>query len=291
MGGMKFWQALSFTETEQLPALARICEEVGFFGVNVADHVFVPEVVRSRYHYSEDGRPPFGSETEFPEPWAAISAMAAVTERLHFTTAVYLAPLRHPLVVAKSVATAAALSGGRVTLGAAVGWMREEFDELGEDFGTRGRRLDEMLEILRTAFAGAPFEHRGRFYDWGRVRIAPAPPGPVPIWIGGASDAALRRAARNDGWLGAGNAPDEMPGVMETLRRHRREAGREGEPFEVIAALTEPPTPDRVRRMEDLGVTGFVSYPLLYVLGPGTSVAEKRAALERYGDEIIAKSR
>ena len=98
---MKFCQALSFTETTQLVALAQVCEEVGFEMAFLSDHLFVPEKIRSRYPYSENGSPPFGPDTEFPEAWAAISAMATATRRLRFTTAIYIAPLRHPLEVAK----------------------------------------------------------------------------------------------------------------------------------------------------------------------------------------------
>ena len=95
---MKFWQSLSFTETSQLVPLARICEEVGFHGAFVSDHVFHPEKLESKYPYSPDGAPPFAPETEWPESFAAISAMATATRRLHFATAVYIATLRHPLL-------------------------------------------------------------------------------------------------------------------------------------------------------------------------------------------------
>jgi probable F420-dependent oxidoreductase len=287
---MKFWQSLSFTETDQLLSLAQICEEVGFHGAFVSDHLFHADKLVSKYPYSEDGSPPFGPDTDWPESWAAISAMAAVTERLRFTTAVYIAPLRHPLVVAKAVATASALSGGRVALGAGVGWIREEYDQLGEEFRTRGRRLDEMIEILRAVWTGEMVEHQGRFYAFPRLQMRPTPVGRVPIYVGGASDAAMARAARNDGWLGSGNAPDELPGIVEKLRSMRREAGLGEEGFEVIAALTAPPDPGLVHRLEDAGVTGIVSYPFLYTIGPGSTLDQKRAALEQYGNGIIGRS-
>ncbi len=215
--------------------------------------------------------------------------MAAVTERLRFTTAVYIAPLRHPLLVAKAVATAAVLSRGCVALGAGVGWIREEYDQLGSEFRTRGRRLDEMVEVLRAVWKGGMVEHHGEFYDFDRLQMSPAPPGEVPIYVGGSSEAAQRRAARNDGWLGSGDAPDALPGIVERLRDYRREAGLSSEAFEVIAPITVPPEPDLVRRLEDAGVTGLVSYPLLYTIGPDTTLEQKRAALEQYGSGIIAR--
>jgi probable F420-dependent oxidoreductase len=223
---MRFWQALSFTETDQLVALARTCEEAGFDGIFLSDHVFVPGQLASRYPYSPDGRPPFDAATEHPEPWAVICAMAQVTTHLRFGTAVYLAPLRHPLHVAKSVATASVLSGGRVALGVGVGWVREEFDVLGQDFERRGARLEEMIEVMRKVWAGGIVEHHGRFYDLPPLAMEPRPVAPVPVWIGGTSPAALRRAARYDGWIGAGETPQRAPAVLARLRELRKAAQR-----------------------------------------------------------------
>ena len=286
---MKFWQSLSFTETDQLVPLARICEEVAFHGVIVSDHVFYPARLDSPYPYSQDGRPPFGPETEWPEPWAAISAMAAATTRLRFVTAVYLAALRHPLLVAQSVSTAAVLSGDRVALGVGAGWMAEEFAPLGQDFRTRGRRLDEMIEVLRTLWGGGMVEHHGAHYDFGPLQMSPAPKRTVPVYVGGTSRPALRRAARNDGWIGAGNDPAEVPALVDRLRALRVEAGRVDEPFETIVAVTAQPDVDLFRRLEDAGATATVHYPLLFSLGPGSTLEQKREALERFGSEIIAR--
>jgi probable F420-dependent oxidoreductase len=285
---LRFWQALSFTETGQLLPLARCAEEAGFHGVLVSDHVFFPGKLRSPYPYAGDG-PPFGPGTEFPEPWAAVSAMAAVTSRLRFATSVYLAPLRHPLLVAQSVATAAAISGGRVALGVGVGWIREEYDQLGWEFRTRGSRLDEMIPLLRAVWAGGMVEHHGRHYDFDRLQLSPAPPGPIPIWVGGASPAALRRAARlGDGWLGSGHDPAGLRAVLDELARLRRQAGRGSEPFEVVAALSVPMSLDLLRELEDRGVGSVVSYPPALTLGPGADLERKRRALEEYAEAFIA---
>jgi probable F420-dependent oxidoreductase len=286
---MQFWQSLAFTETDQLVDIARICESVGFHGVFVADHLYYPERLESRYPYTGNGVPPFDSETEWPEAWAAISAMAVATTTLRFNTGVYVAPLRHPLVVAKAVATASVLSRGRVALGAGVGWAKEEYDQLGEDFGTRGARLDEMIEILRKVWAGGMVEHHGRYYDFDPLKMEPKPPAPVPIYIGGKSEPALRRAARNDGWFGSGDDSADVRKIVERLHGYRREYGRQNQAFDIIVPVTAPPDVELFRRLEDAGVTGTVSFPLCQTLGSGTSLDQKRQVLERYANDIIAK--
>jgi len=286
---VKFWQALSFTETDQLVPLARSCEEVGFHGVFLSDHVFVPARLDSKYPYSPDGSPPFTPATEHPEPWAAICAMAQVTTRLWFSTAVYLAPLRHPLHVAKSLATASVLSRGRVALGAGVGWVREEFDVLGRDFRTRGAQLDEAIEVMRTVWRGGLVEHHGRFFDFPPLASEPRPVAPIPIWIGGTSQGALRRAARQDGWIGSGDTPESATDVLLRLHALRREAGLGKRPFEAIVAVVGEPDPDVYHRLEDAGATAFVSYPPAYLLGPGCSLDAKRRAIGDWAAKVIAR--
>ncbi len=286
---MKFWQALSFTETDQLVELGKICEQVGFHGVLLSDHVFLPEKIESRYPYSEEGDPPFEAQTEWPDPWCAISAMAQVTSRLRFNTAIYLAPLRHPLEVAKSVATASIFSGGRTALGVGVGWIKEEYQQLGRNFHDRGKRLDEMIEVLREVWAGGMVEHHGRHYDFDRLQMSPAPTAPIPIYVGGGSEAALRRAARHDGWIGTGDDPARVPSILEKLKVLRKEAGLESEPFDTIVAVTAPPDRDLFHRLEDQGVTSVISYPLAFAVGPRSALDPKRAVLEQYGEGIIAK--
>jgi probable F420-dependent oxidoreductase len=286
---MRFWQSLAFTETDQLAELARICERLGFHGVFVADHLYYPEKLESRYPYTEDGIPPFNAETEWPDAWAAISAMAVATTTLRFNTGTYIAPLRHPLVVAKAVATASALSHGRVALGAGVGWAKEEYDQLGESFRTRGARLDEMIEVLRKVWAGGMVEHHGRYYDFDLLQMVPKPPAPVPIYIGGKSEPALRRAARNDGWFGSGDGPSVVLEIVERLLGYRREYGRQNQAFDIIVPVTAPPDVELFRRLEDAGVGGTVSFPLCQTLGPRSSLDQKRQLLERYASDIIAK--
>ena len=162
---MKFWQAVSFTEIDQLVEVAKLVEQTGFDGILVSDHLFFPEKLGSKYPYTPDGVPGFTPDTPWPEPFAAVAAMAAVTKRLRFATMVYILPLRNPVEVAKATATLDVLTGGRFILGSGAGWMKEEFDQLGVEFKTRGARFDESIEVLRTLWRGGMDEHRGRFFD------------------------------------------------------------------------------------------------------------------------------
>jgi probable F420-dependent oxidoreductase len=287
---MKFWQSLSFTEPEHLVPLAKIAEEVGFHGAFASDHLFVPEKIRSKYPYSVDGNAPFSSTTPWPDTFVTCSALLTATARLEVSTAVYILPLRNPFEAAKASATLSVLSGGRFALGAGLGWMREEFEACNQDFATRGRRFDEMVTVMRALWKGGMVEHHGTYYDFERLEMSPAPKAQIPIYVGGGSDAALRRAARlGDGWIGAGNAPEEVPGLVGRLRALRKECGREGTPFETIVAVSVPPQVDLFRRLEDAGVSALVSWPLAYTLGPGATLDAKRKALETYGNEVIAR--
>jgi len=289
---VKFWQVISFSEPDQMLGIARAAEEAGFHGVLVSDHLFFPGRLQSKYPYSEDGKPGFDGTTPFPDPWTTIAAMAAVTERLHFATMVYILPLRHPLEVAKTVGTASVLSGGRVALGCGAGWIREEFDAVGVDFRTRGRRMNEMIEVMRKAWTGEMVEHSGDHFQFGPLQMSPAPAAQVPIFVGGLSNAALRRAAAlGDGWLGTGQTPDEVAGYVERLGRYRAEAGREAEPLEVIVPLVVAPELDLLRRLRDAGMTATTSYPFTYTIGPASSLSEKRDAMLRFRDTTISKFR
>jgi len=287
---VKFWQVVSFSEPEQLIEIACGAEEAGFEGVLLSDHLFFPGDLRSRYPYSEDGKPMFDGTMPFPDPWTTIAAMAAVTTRLRFGTMVYILPLRHPLEVAKAVGTAALLSGDRVLLGTGAGWIREEYDALGVDFATRGKRYDEMIEVMRKAWTGAMVEHRGVHFDLGHFQMSPAPKRSVPIAIGGVNEVALRRAARlGDGWIGTGQTPEQAVELLGRLATLRREAGRASQPFEAIVPLVTPPDADVFRRLADAGMTSTTAWPFLYTLGPSSTLAQKRESMLRFGESVIAK--
>jgi probable F420-dependent oxidoreductase len=282
---MDFWQAVAFLPTDELLELARAAEDAGFHGIMVSDHVFYPQDLSGGYPYTADGMPIFPHDAPWPDSFCLISAMAAVTQRLHFSNSVYIAGMRDIFTVARTVGTAAVLSGGRVALGVGAGWMREEFEAFGVDFATRGKRLDEMIAALRTLWQGGYVEHHGEFFDFGPLRMEPAPPVPIPIWCGGVSAPALRRATTVcDGFIGEGARPvDEAVEWAGKVMAQRAAGPRADVPFEIVMAVAEPPTPEVVGRLEAAGVTGIITAPWML----GDTPKARLAAVEEFGRSYI----
>lgn len=289
---MDFAVVGAFLPTEELKPIAVAADELGYASFAIADHVVDLEELATPYPYEADGSRRWDFECEWPDPWVLVGALSAVTTRLTFFTSIYVAAMRSPYQVAKSVGTAAVLSGGRVRLGVGVGWCREEFDLLEQEFGTRGRRTDEALDLMEQLWAPGWTEFAGEFYSCERLAMRPAPPGPVPVWVGGLSDVALRRAARHDGWIGDMASVDEAIAVAERLRSFRLEAGRDlDEPFDVVPALTDAFAPEDFLRAAKGGVTMTMTMPWMYYAGQHAPLADKIAAVERFGAEVIAPVR
>jgi probable F420-dependent oxidoreductase len=286
---MEFCIATAFSPVDQLVPLARAAEEHGFAAVSLSDHVVNPVELRSPYPYTPDGSRRWEMGTPWPDPWAAIGAMSAVTERLRFFTNVYVLPARTPFAVAKAVGTVAALSGDRVSLGVGMGWMREEFEAMEQDFGRRGRRADEMLEVIAKLLTGEVVEHHGEFYDFEPLEMLPAPSRPVPVWVGGMSDAALRRAARNDGWISDIHTIEEIAGFRARIDDLRRELGREDLPFAMVCSSLDAVDYDGYRRLEEVGVTHLLTMPWVFYGGFTDDLGERRDGIARFAEDILAR--
>jgi probable F420-dependent oxidoreductase len=285
---LKFCFATTWSDPTQFVAMARAADECGWWAAACSEHVVNPEHIRSPYPYTETGERRWEPFSPWPDPWVSIAAMAAVTERLRFFTNVYVLPLRTPFVVAKTVGTAAVLSGNRVALGVGMGWMEDEFDLLEQPFRRRGRRGDEMLDVIAKLWAGGWVEHHGEFYEFDRLEMSPAPTERVPVYVGGLSDAALRRAARHDGWISDLQTTEELGAVAATLRRYREELGREDEPFAVIGSASDAFDVDGYRRMEEVGVTHLLTMPWVFYSGFTSDLGEKLDGIRRFADDVIA---
>jgi probable F420-dependent oxidoreductase len=284
----------------ELIGVARLLDDAGYHGLMVSDHLVFPRDLESRYPYSPhpDGRPIWGPDTVWPDPWVLIGAMAAVTRQLHFTTNIYVAPMRPILQVAKEVGTASVISGGRVALGAGAGWMREEFELQGQDFTNRGKRFTEMIGALRELWRGGWVEFHGDYYDLPALTMEPHPAEPIPIYVGGHSDAALRRAAKvADGWIGNAYPWDEAAHHVGRLKEFLADEGRADDEFEIICGLYAMPEPELFERAEsELGITATLCRP--WALDPeirrleadgGAPPAEAyRESIERFAADVLA---
>ncbi|MFC5202752.1 MULTISPECIES: LLM class F420-dependent oxidoreductase [Streptomyces] len=213
----------------ELAEIARAADRSGFAYVACCDHVAVPRRLAD------------AMSTVWYDPVATLAFLAGVTERVRLLSHVAVVGLRHPLITAKQYATLDHLSGGRLILGVGAGHVREEFDAVGADFRHRGAVLDESIDALRAALGQDEFpEHHGKLYDFSGLGQRPRPAqARVPLWVGGSSPAAVRRAAlKADGWLPQGDPRERLPGQIATLRRLREEAGVR-DPL-TVGAITEP---------------------------------------------------
>jgi probable F420-dependent oxidoreductase len=213
---------------ELLACIGREAEERGFAAVWVGEHVVLFEEYASSYPYADDGRIPAPSGSGLLEPLDTLSFLAAHTSTVRLGTAMVLLPQRNPVYTAKQVATLDWLSGGRVDLGVGVGWLEEEFRAVNVPWPQRGRRTDEYLEVLTTLWTDETSSYEGEFYSLNPCQMFPKPvQSPVPIHIGGESDAALRRVARaGHGWHTFNRAPDELAEPLAALDGHLAKEGR-----------------------------------------------------------------
>ncbi|MFD3742959.1 TIGR03619 family F420-dependent LLM class oxidoreductase [Nocardia sp. NPDC058633] len=283
---MKFYISTAYLPVEEIIPIAQAADALGYHGMAIPDHLINLAEISTPYPYTSDGQRRWPPHTPWPDPWVLAGALATVTQNLRFVTTVYVAPLRDPFTVAKVVGTAALISGGRVELGLGVGWCKDEFDVFGAQFTGRGRRTDEMITVLRRLWQPGWTEFEGTYYQFPRLEMSPTPP-PIPILVGGLSDAALARAARNDGWIGDLMTTAEAIDTATRLHRLRHEQGRDTTDFTVIAPLTDAFTPDQFQRAADAGVTHTLTMPWMYYSGPDAGIAEKIAGLEKFHGQFL----
>jgi len=295
---------------ETLRLQAQYAEDLGFDTVWVIDHIVIPRRVRSVYPYAADGVSTFIPDQPLLEPLAALNFLAGCTHRVRLGTSVLIIPYRPPLLTAKQLATLDVLSGGRLILGAGAGWMEEEFQALGLDtFARRGAVTDEYLRLFKALWTEETPVFHGEYVQVADLGFAPKPvqkPHP-PIWIGGHTFPALRRAARfGDGWLPLGNLPPAVftPTALREqialLRELTRSAGRpEGAvtvsfagavSFGAVADADRRPLggqPEQIAAdlcaYRDAGVSDF----LLMFTHLQSGVADRLKAMERFVRDVL----
>ncbi|MGE2833312.1 TIGR03619 family F420-dependent LLM class oxidoreductase [Mycobacterium sp. SMC-4] len=282
---MKFYISTGFLDTREILELARAADELGYDGLGIPDHVVNFAELKTPYPYHESGQVRWDPFTDWADPWVLIGSLAQVTTRLRFVTTVYIPALRDPYSAAKSIGTAAYLSGGRVELGIGVGWCREEFELMGAQFSQRGGRTDEMVELMRELWQPGWTEFHGEFYQTPKLEMSPPAPH-IPVLVGGRTERALRRAAVNDGWIADQMNTADALAIVSRLRELREAAGKTMDDFTVLAPLTDAYTPEHYIRAEEAGITTILTMPWMFYSGRDASTAEKIRGMERFRTDM-----
>jgi probable F420-dependent oxidoreductase len=282
--GLMYANAGPFAFPEMLTHLARTAERVGVESLWTIEHVVIPVGYESRYPYDPSGRIPAPDQMPMPDPLLPLAYVAAVTEKLRLATGILILPQRHPLYVAKEVATLDVLSHGRAILGIGIGWLAEEFQALGIPFEERAARTAESVRAIRSLWKDEPQPFHGKFYRWEKLESHPKPlqkPG-VPIVVGGHTELAARRAARyGDGFFPGVTDEAKLVELLQIMRDECKKLGRNPDEIEVTSGRAVPDR-DNVRQLEDLGVSRFMVPP------PAFDPEGVTQGLEKLGD-LIAK--
>lgn len=261
---------------------AEAADRLGYDSVWLPEHLVLP-IDMSGSPYEGQQHPPVPPTTPLFDAAAMLSHVAARTRSVRLGTYVYLLGLRHPFVSARAFGTLDWLSGGRAVIGAGAGWLRSEWAALGVDPATRAARLDEAIGVCRRLWTEETVAHEGPHFPFPEVAFEPKPlQRPIPIFVGGESAAALRRAGRlGDGWIGMSHTPESAANAVAALRAHRAEAGRLGEPFEVTVGGDCASVAD-VEAWEDAGVDRLI-------VSPWRRSSEALEAMEAFAGGVMAQ--
>jgi probable F420-dependent oxidoreductase len=244
---------------DQYLALAQEADRLGFHAIFVPDHLVAPLAYAAQYPYRETGRPRFLPDTPFADPWVMLGHLAAATTRIRLGIGVFVLPLRNAFAVAKAAATVQVLSGGRLLFGVGIGWMREEFDAVGEQFERRGPRAEEMVAVMRKLWSGEPVEHAGEWLQFPLVQASPPARPTIPLLFGGTSVTGLRRAARlGDGWYGPPSSLEQAIGHRAALTAERAAARSEATAFPIFVRVTGPATVEAALKFREAGFADLV---------------------------------
>jgi probable F420-dependent oxidoreductase len=288
---VKFTLAVAMNPLDQLVELARTAEECGFASVALPDSLFYSEKVSADYPYTPDGSRFWNADTPWVDPLIAAAAMGTATSRIRFYTQVLKLGSRNPVLLARQVGSVAALTGDRFGLGVGLGWSPEEFAWCGTEYAHRGPRADEAIEVLKLILGGGMVDYHGRYYEFDKLQMSPAPRQPVPIYVGGHTEAGLRRAARvGDGWTSAMIKFDDLRQVIARLGELRAEYGRAEEPFEIQAVCVDKFGVDGYRDLLEAGVTDVIVMPWMnYGIGFDGELAAKQDAVRRFTHDVIER--
>ena len=286
---MKYTVSVAMSPIEQLIELAKTAEEVGFDSIALPDSIFYMEKQSADYPYTADGSRMWNEDTPWADPLIVAGAMGAVTSTLRFYTNVMKLGSRNPLLLARQVGSVANLTNNRFGFGVGIGWAPEEFEWCGVPYAKRGKRVDEMIEVIKLVLAGGMVEFHGDFYDFDRLQMSPAPSEPVPFYVGGHTDVALKRAARiGDGWTSAMLTCDQLAEIIGKLKALLAEHDRADVPFEFQAVCIDKFDVGGHRELAEAGVTDNIVIPWIFDgHGFDAPIEKKKDSLKRYADTYI----
>ncbi|VEG38613.1 putative F420-dependent oxidoreductase, Rv2161c family [Mycolicibacterium flavescens] len=286
---MQYTCAVPMCPIDQLVDIARTAEEVGFTSIALPDSIFYMEKQSADYPYTPDGSRMWDENTPWVDPLIAAGAMGAVTSTLRFYTNVMKLGSRNPLLLARQVGSVANLTNNRFGFGVGIGWAPEEFEWCGQPYAKRGKRVDEMIEVIKLVLAGGMVEFHGEFYDFDKLQMSPAPTEAVPFYVGGHTDVALKRAARvGDGWTSAMMTGEQLAETIAKLKALLAEYGRADAPFEFQAVCIDKFGVDGHRELAESGVTDNIVMPWVFEgLGFDAPLKDKQDSMKRFADTYI----
>lgn len=287
---MKFAYHATMCPPGQYLPLAQAAETAGFDTFTFPDSICYPKDGSDVYPYNDDGTREFLDGVPFLEPFIAIPYLAARTERLRFTTSVIKLAIRQPVIVAKQLATLGVILGDRFGFGIGISPWPEDFLACQIPWDKRGKRMDEMMEIINGLMSGNYFGYQGEIFQIDPIKLCPVPEHHIPLLVGGHAKPALRRAARlGDGWISAGSSLEELRDMIGQIETFRREYGRDQQVFEYHAMTEAAYTKEGLYDLAAAGVTEvIIAFRNPYDAEPDTqTVEEKIGMINWYAENVI----
>ena len=287
---MKFTYHATMCAPDQYLPLALATEEAGFDGFTFPDSICYPEEGSDVYPYNDDGTREFLDGVPFLEPFVAIPYLAARTEKLHYTTSVIKLAIRQPVIVAKQLSSLAVMLGDRFALGVGISPWPEDFEACQIPWEKRGKRMDEMMEIISGLMSGEYFGYEGEIFNIAPLKLCPVPEHHVPLLVGGHAKPALRRAARlGDGWVSAGSSLEELQSMIGQIEEFRKEYNRDTGEFQYHAMTEAAYSAQGLDDLTGAGVTEvIIAFRNPYDGKPDTqSLEEKIGMINWYADNVI----
>jgi probable F420-dependent oxidoreductase len=287
---MKFAYHATMCPADQYEPLAIAAEAAGFDTFTFPDSICYPQEGSDVYPYNDDGTRDFLEGVPFLEPFVIIPYLAAITRRLRFTTSVYKLAVHQPVAVAKQLSSLAVITGNRFGFGVGISPWPEDFLAMQIPWEKRGKRMDEMMEIVNGLMSGEYFGYQGEIFQLDPIKLCPVPTEKVPLLVGGHAKPALRRAARlGDGWISAGSTIEELSTMIDFIEAHRKELKRDHLPFEYQAMTAEAYSDEGLHKLANIGITEvIIAFSNPYDGAPDTqTVEEKIGMINWYAQNVI----